>query len=124
MNHRKEPFRYVFYQPLPCLLELKELNGTPVNSKPAEAELLNISKSGCKITSGLNLHADTNQVTVVLHLTLTETPIHCPAEIRWQRSDSSLRFEYGLRLNLPPAEKESVLVGLRTLAAERKIVVE
>ncbi|SMF89556.1 PilZ domain-containing protein [Paenibacillus uliginis N3/975] len=124
MNLRKEPFRYLFTEPHPCLLELTEFNGTPVSSKPAEAVLINLSKGGCKIVSGLNLHADTNQVVVKLHLPLTETPILCPATIQWQRAQDSTRFEYGLQFQLPPSEKERILVDLRTLAAERKIVVE
>ena len=124
MNLRKEPFRYLFTKPLSCLLELTEFNGNPVVSKPAEALLVNLSKSGCKITSNLNLHADTNQVVVKLHLPLTDSPIQCPAVICWQRNADATRYEYGLRLQLPPAEKERILVDLRTLAAERKIVVQ
>lgn len=124
MNLRKEPFRYLFTEPLPCFIELIEFNGIPVCSKPAEAELINISKGGCKITSDLNLHADTNQVVVKIHLPLTESPILCPATIQWQRTEDSIRFEYGLQLQLPTSEKERILVDLRTLAAERKIVVE
>ncbi|WP_106768615.1 PilZ domain-containing protein [Paenibacillus faecalis] len=124
MKSRKEPFRYSLTTPISCLLELIEFNGTSVKSKPAEAELINLSKTGCKIRSSLNLHADTNQVMVKIHLPLTESPIVCPATIQWQRTDDSIRYEYGLKLHLPPSENERILIDLRTLAAERKIVVE
>lgn len=122
-TRRTEPFRYSMKTPLPCWIEIREINDITVTSKLAEVELLDISKSGCRIQSKLDLRASTHQIRATVHIRLNEDLHKFPGSIRWQREYENSVFHYGLLLDLTDEMKESLNIELRTLAASQRIVV-
>lgn len=55
VSSRKEPFRYVMNQPLECWIEVPISSSGPGAGKLTEAVLLDLSRSGCKVRTPLNL---------------------------------------------------------------------
>lgn len=122
-TRRADPFRYSMTTPLPCWIEIREINEVTVHSKLAEVELIDISKSGCRIQTNLDLRADTNQIQATVHVRLNEDLHKFPGKIQWQKESENSLFHYGLLLDMTDEMKESLNVELRSLAASRRIVV-
>ncbi|GAA0137853.1 hypothetical protein YSY43_46940 [Paenibacillus sp. YSY-4.3] len=122
-TRRTDPFRYSMTTPLPCWIEIREINNVPVNSKLAEIELIDISKSGCRIQTKLDLRASTHQIEATVHVRLNEDLHKFPGSILWQKEHENAVFHYGLSLELTDEMKESLNIELRSLAAARRIVV-
>ncbi|RCX19825.1 PilZ domain-containing protein [Fontibacillus phaseoli] len=122
-SRRNEPFRYTINPPMDCWIEIKSIDFKPVSSKLAEAELIDISKSGCRIKTQLNLHAENHSIGAAVHFQLSEENYTFLGEIRWQKPYGSEFYHYGLSLQLTSEEKEKINVELRSLAAARRIVV-
>ncbi|MGG6313861.1 PilZ domain-containing protein [Paenibacillus macerans] len=123
-TRRTEPFRYSLNPPTNARIEILEIDGRPLLSKPAQIELIDIHKSGCRIRTGLNLHASTHAIRVVLHAQLGDDMYAFPGEIRWQKELEPPIFHYGICLQLSAEEKEKLNVELRGMAAARKIIVK
>ncbi|WP_334078233.1 PilZ domain-containing protein [Paenibacillus sanfengchensis] len=123
ISRRKEPFRYTINPPMTCWIEIKSIDNMPVNSKLAEAELINISKSGCCIQIGLDLHAEQHTIRTHVHFQLSEERYCFPGEIRWQNPHGEHLYHYGLQMELTPEEKEKINIELRSLAAAKRIIV-
>lgn len=122
-NRRTEPFRYSMNPPVGCKIQITTINQASVASKLAEAELIDISKAGCRIQTSLNLYIDQNMIGASVHLQFGEQPQVYPGQIRWQRQVGDSLFHYGMKLELNEEQKEQLNIDLRTLAAERKIIV-
>ncbi|MNJ33484.1 PilZ domain-containing protein [Paenibacillus fonticola] len=122
-TRRTEPFRYSMVTPLLCWIEIREINEVAVNSKLAEVELIDISKSGCRIQTRLDLRASTHQIAATVHVRLNEDLHKFPGSIRWQKEHENAVFHYGLSLELTDEMKECLNIELRSLAAARRIVV-
>lgn len=122
-SRRNEPFRYTFKPPMTCWIEIVSIDLKPVKSKLAPAELIDISKSGCRIQTGLDLHAAAHSIGAAIHIQLSEENFTFPGEVRWQHPHGAEYFHYGLSLQLTTEEKEKINVELRGLAAARRIVV-
>lgn len=122
-NRRKEPFRYSLTPPTGCFVQITTINQSAVASKLAEAVLIDISKAGCRIQTSLNLHVVQNLIGASIHLHLGENSQVYAGYVRWQRQVADGLFHYGMKLELDAAQKEQLNIDLRTLAAERKIMV-
>lgn len=122
-TRRTEPFRYTIKPPMSCWIEITSINEMPVNSKLAEAELIDISKSGCRIGTPLDLHASDNAIGADMHIQLSDTKYIFPGHVRWQKAQEDGSNHYGLSLLLTDDEKEQINIELRSLAAARRIVV-
>lgn len=117
---RKEPFRYTFTSPTECTFEIIRINGNPVSSKPAEAALIDLSKSGCKLYTKLNLNATNNRIKLVVTLTVDGELKKYRGTIRWQKQIND-SFNYGVELF--ESEKERMFAEIKHLAALKKIAV-
>ncbi|TYA11007.1 PilZ domain-containing protein [Paenibacillus faecis] len=124
INRRTEPFRYSFNPPLDAWIEIVEINGSPLPTKPAPIELVDISKSGCRIRTALNLRAFSHNIRLLLHVRLNENSYAFTGEIRWQKELEPQIIHYGICLHLSDEEKEKLNVELRGMAAARRIVVK
>lgn len=122
-TRRKEPFRYSLEEPTECWIEIVSINDVPVASKMAPMRLIDISKSGCKVRTELDLRAENNCIKAILHTKLNEEMYRIPGEIRWQRQLEYPFHYYGLLLNMSDEDKEKFTVELRSLAASGKIKV-
>lgn len=122
-TRRAEPFRYSLTPPIPCWIQITQINGLQVTSRLAEAKLINISKSGCRIESELNLHVTDNSIHAAVHIQLTEELYVYPGRIRWQKEFESPHYHYGLALETNEHDKEKITVELRALAGSKRVVV-
>lgn len=122
-NRRKEPFRYSLTPPIDCMVQITAINQATVESKLAEAVLIDISKAGCRIQTDLNLYVERNEIGAAVHLHLVGHARVYAGDMRWQRQVAEGVFHYGMQLELDAAQKEQLNIDLRTLAAERKIIV-
>ncbi|MGZ7440659.1 hypothetical protein [Paenibacillus sp. TH7-28] len=120
---RTDPFRYTLTPPLACKMEITHIDDMPLQSKPATVDLIDINKSGCRIGTGLNLHASAHHIRAAVHIQLNEKLCVYHGEIRWQEEIEPAVFHYGLSLELSPDEKEQLNIELRSLAASGRIVV-
>lgn len=122
-SRRKEPFRYSMNPPLDCRIEIIDIDGISFSGKSAQAELIDISKSGCRIRTELDLHITSHVIRAAVHVSFGEDNFIFPGVIRWQEELEPSQFHYGFQLELSPEEKEKLNVELRKLAASRRIVV-
>lgn len=123
-TRRTEPFRYSLNPPIAASLEIVSIDGQALPLKPAQIELIDISKSGCRVRTELNLHASSHVIRVLLHVRLSDENRTFSGEIRWQRELESPNHHYGLHLELNDEEKEALNVELRGMAASRRIIVK
>lgn len=123
-TRRTEPFRYSLNPPITASLEILSVDGQALPLKPAQVDLIDISKSGCRVRTKLNLHASTHTIHVLLHVRLSDEKRTFSGEIRWQRELEPPKHHYGLLLELNDEEKEALNVELRRMAASRRIIVK
>ncbi|MBB6732464.1 PilZ domain-containing protein [Cohnella zeiphila] len=97
VSRRHEPFRYAFEPAISCLIRLTAINHNHLDSRPGQAELLDLSPNGCKLESALNFHAVSHECQVVLDFELTG-PIEMRGTILWQEQRAH-GFRYGIRFD-------------------------
>ncbi|NHN29260.1 PilZ domain-containing protein [Paenibacillus agricola] len=94
-SRRKEAFRYIFNKPLSCVYEIIEINGSAITSKKATAQLIDISRNGCRLEMKLNLNSKANRIQLKMVLKITDKEIPITGYVRWQRSSLSYH-SYGI----------------------------
>lgn len=109
--------------PVPCKLQIIGINGASVASKPADVQMIDINKAGCRIHSALDLKASLYQILVNIHIELNHTPYMFRGEIKWQEALDNQALSYGIEFLISEELQEKIQIELRKLAAERKIVV-
>jgi hypothetical protein len=119
-SKRKEPFRYLFKDRTECTFQILEINGKQISAKPAIAAILDISKSGCKLHTNLNLNCPANHIKLVVDLIVDERNLRFGGSVRWQMQVET-SYTYGVQLELIESEKDNMLIEIRGLAAKKKI---
>jgi hypothetical protein len=76
---------------------LYEINRNHLDSRPGQAELLDLSPQGCKLETVLNFRTDHNECKVVLNFELAG-PIELRGTILWQEQRAH-GFRYGVRFD-------------------------
>lgn len=108
-SSRKEPFRYVMNQPIECLLEVPAGNSGPGAGKLTEGVLLDLSRSGCKVRTTLNLRFTSGATKLIIHFRLTDENLQFEGSVRWGWMFGIGQFQYGIRLELNEEEEELLL---------------
>jgi hypothetical protein len=121
-SRRKEPFRYLFSNRTECTFQIMEINGSPVDANPAAAAILDISKSGCKLRTTLNLNVPTHRIKLVVRLVAGDQTISFGGSLRWQQHAEE-SYLYGVQLELLESEKNDMLLAIRQLAVNKQIEV-
>lgn len=106
---RKEPFRYVMNQPLDCWLEVPLSNTGPGAGKLTEGVLLDLSRSGYKVRTSLNLRFTAGNTKVIIHLQLNENKLQLIGSVRWGWIYGLGQYQYGVRLTLEEAQEEQLM---------------
>ncbi|WHY21827.1 PilZ domain-containing protein [Paenibacillus sp. G2S3] len=109
VSSRKEPFRYVMNQPLECWIEVPMSSSGPGAGKLTEAVLLDLSRSGCKVRTPLNLRFTTGDTKLVIHLQLNEEKLQLVGSVRWGWMFGLGQYQYGVKLKLNEDEEERLL---------------
>ncbi|CAH1059255.1 PilZ domain-containing protein [Paenibacillus pseudetheri] len=106
VSSRKEPFRYVMNQPLECWIEVPISSSGPGAGKLTEAVLLDLSRSGCKVRTPLNLRFTAGDTKLVIHLQLNEEKLQLVGSVRWGWMFGLGQYQYGVKLKLNEDEED------------------
>jgi Tfp pilus assembly protein PilZ len=117
VSSRKEPFRYVMNQPLECWIEVPMSNSGPGAGKLTEAVLLDLSRSGCKVRTPLNLRFTAGDTKLLIHLQLNEEKLQLVGSVRWGWMFGLGQYQYGVKLKLNEDEEERLLKELEIWTA-------
>lgn len=109
VSSRKEPFRYVMNQPLDCMIEVPASSNGPGAGKLTEALLLDLSRSGCKVRTPLNLRFTAGDTRIIIHLQLNEEKLELIGSVRWGWMFGLGQYQYGVKLKLNDFEEEKLL---------------
>lgn len=109
---RKEPFRYVMNQPLACWLEVPLSSSGPGAGKLTEGVLLDLSRSGCKVRTSLNLRFTAGDTKIIIHLQLNEDKLTFVGSVRWGWMYGLGQYQYGVRLHLLESEEAQLMQEL------------
>ncbi|MBY3624656.1 PilZ domain-containing protein [Acinetobacter sp. CUI P1] len=108
VSSRKEPFRYVMNQPLECWIEVPMSSSGPGAGKLTEAVLLDLSRSGCKVRTPLNLRFTAGDTKLVIHLQLNEEKLQLVGSVRWGWMFGLGQYQYGVKLKLNEDEEDQL----------------
>lgn len=110
---RKESFRFSFGTPLPSFFTIQELDGKPITTGEGAANLINISLSGLKLSSPLNIPDSRPPVKVSVRFTINETQFIVLGEIVWKnkRLDD---YYYGIHFHIEEKQQDKLLEELKT----------
>lgn len=122
-SRRKEPFRYIFHTPEVCTFQINRINHQSVASKRAQAEIINLSRSGCNILTPLKLGTAEHAIGLVLYVQFGEEPWELPGVIRWQGFQDG-QYNYGIQFETSDAFRERMNIELRQLAATQRITAQ
>ncbi|MFC3746689.1 PilZ domain-containing protein [Paenibacillus sp. GCM10012306] len=111
---RKEPFRYVMNQPIECWLEVPAGTSGPGAGKLTEGVMLDLSRSGCKVRSSLNLRFTAGDTRLIIHFQLKEHKLRLQGSVRWGWMFGLGQYKYGVRLDLSVAEEEMLIRELES----------
>lgn len=103
---RKEPFRFVMNQPIDCWLEVPARNTGPGTGKRTAGVLLDLSRSGCKVRSSLNLRFTAGDTRLIIYFQLNETLLQFNGSVRWGWMYGLGEYQYGIRLDLTDEEED------------------
>lgn len=109
---RKEPFRYVMNQPIECQLtasSTRESVGAPAE---AEGVLLDLSPSGCKVRTPLNIRFSAGDTRLRVSFRLNEQPIELEGSVRWGWMFGLGQYQYGIRFELDEVTEALLLSEL------------
>lgn len=92
---REETFRYEIVEKVNCKFKIVSISGQQLDSSYSNADLLDISPSGFKFFSPLDIPSQKNVVFFV-EFTLNSKPIQLNATLIWKKSVGN-GFHYGLK---------------------------
>lgn len=121
VSSRKEPFRYVMNQPLECWIEVPISSSGPGAGKLTEAVLLDLSRSGCKVRTPLNLRFTAGDTKLVIHLQLNEEKLQLVGSVRWGWMFGLGQYQYGVKLKLNEDEEDRLLKELEIWTASLQV---
>lgn len=114
---RKESFRFSFGKPLPSFFTIQELNGKPINTAEGKATLINISLSGLKLSTSLNIPDSRPPVKISVRFTINKTEFIVPGEIVWKNKRLN-DYQYGIHFYIKEKEQEKLMEELKLYIKE------
>ncbi|MGD7043437.1 PilZ domain-containing protein [Jeotgalibacillus proteolyticus] len=111
--NRNEAFRFAFKEPLHARFSIYEVNGKAVETTEGGIQLLDISPSGTKAYSELNIpFKETNPVKIVMHFQLNEESYHFKGKIVWKKVWSD-GFMYGVSFLINEDMQQEIVKQLK-----------
>jgi hypothetical protein len=119
-NRRKIPFRYKLHHPFECEFNITRINNRViVLDKNAKVSIADVSKSGCKVISNLDLNTHSNHVEVKISLDLNDPqPVSIAGTVKWQLNEANLNY-YGIKFE--ESDNDKVMTVLKSFAAANQI---
>jgi PilZ domain len=91
---REEAYRYTFPNPVPCSFSIVGVEHIRINTGKGEGELIDISPSGCKMSTLFDIPVD-QKVRVQMEFTLHTERLVVQGILVWQRIQGE-GFHYGV----------------------------
>ncbi|WP_227397194.1 PilZ domain-containing protein [Jeotgalibacillus aurantiacus] len=113
--NRKDSFRFTFKTPIKAAFSIYELNGKEVHSHAGTALMHDLSPSGTKISTNLNLPVDKDSdypVKIHLQFMLNQSVYEIKAEIIWKKIYFDDYF-YGVHFYAGDDIKEEIIQQLK-----------
>ena len=116
---RKEPFRYTFNPSLPCIFNIVEVDNVPFESKNAEGNLIDISPSGAKLASKLDIPINQKNIKIKLSFKINSDMIYAVGTLVW-RKESQLGINYGVQFVNVSVLTDVIMEELKMYAKQKK----
>lgn len=123
INNRKEPFRYTLKEPITFEIYILSINGVNAPPKPIQAELCDISRSGCQLSFPLSLPVENNDIRIGMNMLLFEDPLYMEGSLRWGQ-ETNTTWHYGVQLEIQDGNQDRLSREMRMLAGQGKIIVK
>ncbi|MFF2907650.1 PilZ domain-containing protein [Paenibacillus sp. NPDC057934] len=101
-------------QPIECWLEVPAGTTGPGAGKLTEGVMLDLSRSGCKVRTSLNLRFTAGDTKLIIHFQLNENKLRFEGSVRWGWMFGLGQYKYGVRLDLSKAEEEMLIRELES----------
>ncbi|HHY74813.1 MAG TPA: PilZ domain-containing protein [Bacillus bacterium] len=111
---RQEGFRYTFGNPIDCLFKINKIEDLAVNTEYGEGQIIDISPSGIKMFSLLNLATHPKKMEIEVRFVIENHTYQIPGVIQWQKKEV-LKSGYSYGIKLDPTEEiaKSIIEGLK-----------
>ncbi|MGD6832453.1 PilZ domain-containing protein [Sutcliffiella halmapala] len=107
---RNEPFRYEFGMPVRVNFYISRINGKTTASSEGEGVVLDISPSGLRMQSSLNIPSN-QEVELTMHMTIGSREIALIGNIVWQKKVYPT-YQYGVEM-ISDAFEEQIIFALK-----------
>lgn len=94
-SRRNDPLRYLFNPPIPCLLRASGLNKEVMSNLPVEAEMLDLSRNGCKIELPTHFQTDDPAMKLMITFQLSDS-LQLNGQVRWHEKKWN-SYAYGIK---------------------------
>ncbi|WP_163103345.1 PilZ domain-containing protein [Peribacillus alkalitolerans] len=108
---RDEPFRYQFPEPISGHFVITSIKGLLGQSKKGKIELLDISQSGCKFQSQLDIPIS-DGILFEISVTLNGNLIILPGKIAWKKKKLKI-FEYGYSMEADEEFEKAIIAEIK-----------
>ncbi|MBU8906284.1 PilZ domain-containing protein [Desertibacillus haloalkaliphilus] len=109
---REETFRYEFQPPLTCTFNIIKINGEEIESNQGQGKIQDISPSGLKLMSMLDLQVTRNEIDVEVYFTMLSDWV-VRGRVVWQKVANMNEYYYGIDLSTDIGESEDMINGLK-----------
>jgi len=111
---RQESFRYTFNNPVECLFKIIRIDDVPTSSEFGQGEIIDISPSGLKMTTPLNLSPTLKKIEVEIHFDIDDWTYQIPGVIQWQKKELLTNgYSYGIKLDSTDEIAANIIDGLK-----------
>lgn len=114
---RNEPFRYEFGMPVRVNFYISRINGKTTASSEGEGVVLDISPSGLRMQSSLDIPSN-QEVELTMHMTIGSREIVLIGNIVWQKKVYPT-YQYGVEM-ISDAFEEQIIFALKEFQKQHR----
>jgi len=114
---RNEPFRYEFGMPVMVNFYISRINGKTTASSEGEGVVLDISPSGLRMQSSLDIPSN-QEVELTMHMTIGSREIALIGNIVWQKKVYPT-YQYGVEM-ISDAFEEQIIFSLKEFQKQHR----
>ncbi|WP_458413646.1 PilZ domain-containing protein [Schinkia sp. CFF1] len=116
---RQESFRYTFNSPIDCLFRIIKIDDDSKSSEFGKGQIIDISPSGLKMLSSLNLSPSHKKIEIEVRFTIDNRPYEIPGMILWQKRDFlKNEYSYGIKLDSSEEISSTIIESLKKHAEQ------
>ncbi|WP_169864787.1 PilZ domain-containing protein [Sutcliffiella halmapala] len=114
---RNEPFRYEFGVPVDMNFFISRIDGKSASSSEGEGKMLDISPSGLRMQSSLNIPSN-KDIELTLQITIGNQELSLIGKIVWQKKVYP-SYQYGVEL-ISEAFEEQIISALKEFQKQHR----